>query len=180
MRFRAILTVTVCVLASAVRAEPASETGFTPLFTGTNLDGWKMQKGGEALTGKTEAYRKRFVVAAGELIIDEKLKGNAIIETEKTFSGDLTLRFEYKPGKGCNNDLYIQGIKFDLKTQSVPNLKIDEWNTFEIVIAGGKARIGNNGEQITTVKAKPGATPFAIRAEFGPVRFRNIRMKTGN
>ena len=38
------------------------EEGFTFLFNGKNLDGWKTSKGGEALDGKTEAYKGRFVV----------------------------------------------------------------------------------------------------------------------
>lgn len=179
MRFLTILLLAIPILVLAeTRAAP--EPGFTPLFTGMDLNGWKMQKGNVSLQGKTEAYRKRFFVQDQELIIDEKLKGNAIIETEKSFSGNMVLRCEYKPGKGCNNDLYLQGIKFDLTPKQVPNLQQDEWNTLEIAIRDGQAQIRNNQQLLTTKKTKPGATPFGIRAEFGPIRFRNIRVQGGN
>lgn len=177
MRFLSVLLFSF--VAVSAWADPGAEPGFTPLFNGKDLTGWKQQKGGQSLDGKTEAYKNRFTVQNEEIVIDEKIKGNAIIETQKKFDGDVIIRFEYKPGKGCNNDLYIEGIKFDLKTQTVKNLKQDDWNAFEIAIRDGMASLSNNEELQATVKAKPGATPFGIRAEFGPVRFRHIRVKEG-
>ena len=123
-----------------------TEPGFAMLFNGKNLDGWKLKKDGSKLDGKTEAAGGRFKVMEGKLILDPKVSGDIIIETAKEFAGDLTIRFEYKPGKGCNNDLFLRGTKFDIKTPDVKNLKEGEWNAFEIVLKGESAEFKNNGE----------------------------------
>jgi len=153
------------------------EAGFTLLFNGKNLDGWKMKKGGESLDGKTEAAGGRFKVMEGVLVIDPKVKGDIYIVTAKEFSKDLTIRFEYKPGKGCNNDLLLRGTKFDLKTPDVKNWKENEWNEFEITIQGTKAEFKNNGETQRTLQTKSEKSVFELRAELGPVEYRRLRIK---
>ncbi len=98
------------------------EPGFTPLFNGKNLDGWKTKSGGELLDGKTEAYKGRFKVRSGLLVIDPKVKGDVTIDTVKKFK-DVHIKFEFLPGPRCNNDLFIRGLKFDLVKGNVKNLK---------------------------------------------------------
>src|SRR3954447_12424934 len=45
------------------------EPGFTLLFNGKNLDGWREARGKkESLEGKTEAYQGRFKVVDGNLV----------------------------------------------------------------------------------------------------------------
>jgi hypothetical protein len=90
------------------------EPGFTLLFNGKDLSGWKMKKGGDSLDSKLEAANKRFTVVDGKLIIDPKVKGDVIIETAREFGKDLHLKFEFLAGPGCNNDLFIRGQKFDI------------------------------------------------------------------
>ena len=46
------------------------EPGFTSLFNGKDLTGWKTKKGGDSLDGKAEAYGNRFKVAQGKIVID--------------------------------------------------------------------------------------------------------------
>ena len=160
-------------------ADPGAEPGFTPLFNGKDLTGWKTKKGGVSLEGKAEAYNKRFVVEGEELVIDPKVKGDVIIETARTFSEDVIIRFEFKPSEGCNNDLFLRGVKFDLTPKNVTNMKLDAWNAFEIVVRNGKVEFRNNEEPLKTVAAKPMATPLGIRAEFGAIRFRHFRYREG-
>ncbi len=153
------------------------EPGFTLLMPGKTLDGWKMKKGGDSLAGKMEAAKGRFKLLDGVLIVDPKVKGDIIIETAKEYGKDLTIRFEYKPGKGCNNDLFLRGTKFDIKTPDIKNLKQDEWNEFEIVIQGSKAEFKNNGETQKTLNTKVEKSTFGIRAEIGPIEIRKLRIK---
>ena len=80
--------------------------------------------------------RDEVTFADGVLTIDPKVKGDIVVFTEKTFDKDAHIKFEFKPGKGCNNDLYFRGLKFDLKTPDVKNMKEGEWNAFEIVVTG--------------------------------------------
>jgi hypothetical protein len=155
------------------------EPGFTALFNGKDLTGWKIQKG-ESLDGKTEAAKNRFTVEDGKIVVDFKTKGNVIIETAKDYGKDVHIKFDYLPGKGCNNDLYFRGIKFDIKTPDVKNLKEGEWNEFEIIVKGDQAEFKNNGEVQRAAAAKPGATPLGIRAEFNPIQFRRLRIKEGS
>src|SRR5262245_35901079 len=104
------------------------ESGFTLLFNGKNLDGWKAKTGGEALDGKTEAYKGRFKVSDGILTIDPSVKGDVRIVTTKSFDGDVHIKFDFKPDAKCNNDLFLRGQKFDLVKGNVKNLKEGEWN----------------------------------------------------
>src|SRR5256885_6581569 len=111
------LTSTLVVLISvhATRGDDFKpEDGFTLLFNGKDLTGWKTTKG-ESLDGKTEAYNGRFKAADGVLTIDPKVKGDVRIETQKEFGKDVHIKFDFLPGEGCNNDLFLRGLKFDLK-----------------------------------------------------------------
>jgi hypothetical protein len=153
------------------------EEGFALLFNGKDLSGWQTKQG-ESLEGKAEAFNKRFTAAEGILRIDDKVKGDVVIQTTRQVGKDATLRFDFFPGPGCNNDLFFRGIKFDIKPSDVKNLKVGEWNEFEIVVTGEKAEFKCNGQSIKSgVGTKGGASPFGIRAEFGAIQFRRIRVK---
>ena len=172
------------ILSPFASAAPAfePEAGFTLLFNGTDLTGWQVaptkdkDKAGEGLAGKTESPTKRFVVKDETIVVDAKVKGDTTLFTEKTFAKDAQIRFDFKPGKGCNNDLYFRGLKFDIKEGDIKTLKYDEWNSFEIVLAGETAEFKCNGESVKKMKAKPTATNFGIRAEAGPIEIRRIRI----
>lgn len=152
------------------------EPGFTSLFNGKNLDGWKT-KDGKSLEGKTDAYDGRFKVEGGSLVIDYKVKGDRTINTAKEFGKDVHIKFEFKPGKDCNNDLYFRGIKFDLTKGNVKNMKMDEWNTLEIIATGKMLTFKNNGETQRTNDAKTDSSSLGVRAELNAVEIKNIRYK---
>ncbi len=169
--------------ASAADFKP--EPGFALLFNGTDLTGWQVaptkdkdkEKAGETLTGKKETPTNRFTVKDETLIIDPKVKGDITLFTEKTFAKDAHIKFDFKPGKDCNNDLFFRGMKFDIKESDLKNFKAGEWNSFEIVITGENAEFKCNGEVVKKMKAKPAATTFGIRAEFGAIEFRRLRIQ---
>ena len=156
------------------------EPGFTLLFNGKNLDGWKEASGKkESLEGKTEAYKGRFKVVEGTLVYDPAVKGDLYIETAKEFGKDVHIKFDFKPGPKCNNDLFLRGTTFDIVPGSKENknVKEGEWHTFEIIVTGDKIEHKINGETARTSKAKDKATPFKLRAEFGAIEIKNIRVK---
>jgi hypothetical protein len=168
-----------CLLVGLMLASDlgAGDAKFVPLFNGKNLDGWKTKKGGELLDGKTEAYKGRFKVVGGSLVIDPKVKGDVIIETVKEFGKNVVIRFEFNPGPGCNNDLFFRGTKFDIVAKQLKNIKEGEWNTLEISAVGDKLEHKVNGESKRVSTAKTKASPFGIRAEFGPLQIRNLQVK---
>ena len=75
----------------------SAEAGFTPLFNGTDLHGWK---------GDTMGYRAH----EGELIVTPlgtSSQGPGHLYTTDTFN-DFELRFEFKLTPGANNGLAIR------------------------------------------------------------------------
>ena len=174
------LTICVALLSAAGLAADdfKPEDGFTFLIGGKELSGWKTEKG-ESLDGKPEAYGGRFKLADGVLTVDPAVKGDVKIFTTREFGKDIHIKFDFRPDAKCNNDLFLRGLKFDLKRPDVKNMKEGEWNSFEIVITGDKAEFKNNGETLKTVSVKGKATPFGIRAEFGSMQVRRLRVKEG-
>jgi hypothetical protein len=178
IRLAAGLFLTATALATAPAADDFKpEPGFNLLFTGESLDGWKLK--GDALDGKTDAANKRFTVKDAALVIDPKVKGDLKLETAKEFDGDVHLKFDFRPGAGCNNDVFFRGTKFDLKKADLKAMKEGEWNAFEIVVTGDTAEFLCNGESVKKMKVKAGKAPLGIRAEFGPVEIRRVRVKEG-
>ncbi len=156
------------------------EPGFTLLFNGKNLDGWREAKGKKAaLDGKTEAYKGRFKVVEGKLVYDPAVKGDSYIETVRAFGKDVHIKFEFNPGPKCNNDVFLRGTKFDIVpgNKENKNVKEGEWYTFEVIVSGDKVEHKINGATVRTSKAKAQATPLMLRAEFGAMQVKNIRFK---
>jgi len=176
---RSIYAIALIPLIAIAAEEP------TPMpLLGKTLDGWKAKKTGESFDGKTTAYKGRFTLAEGVLTIDPKVKGDVILETVREFKGDVTLTVEFKPGKGCNNDVFFRGQKFDLvpeggKGKGLAGVKEAEWSTLEIVVEGQTFVIRVNGKEARKGKTKSLASPLGLRAEFGPIAFRNLRVKQG-
>ncbi len=157
------------------------ESGFKPLFNGKDLDGWKEASGKSraSLAGKTEAFKGRFKVVDGKLVLDPAVKGDLYIETARQFGKDVHIKFDFKPGAKCNNDLFLRGTKFDIVPGNKENkgVELGKWSTFEIVVHGDKVEHRINGTTRRTSKAGAKPTPFKLRAEFGAIEYRNIRVK---
>lgn len=170
--------------AAPVRAQDEFrlESGFKLVFDGKSLDGWK-EAGGkkEVLDGKAEAFGGRFKVTEGRLVIDPAVKGDLHIETAKTFGKDVHIKLDFKPGPKCNNDVFLRGTKFDVNPtgKEAGKAKEGEWSTLEIVVVGDRVEHKIGGETVRTSTLKPGteATSFRIRAEFGALEIRNLRVK---
>jgi len=167
------------VLAPAAADDPKADAGYTLLFNGKDLAGWKEKGSKDSLAGKTEAFKGRFKVKDGELVIDPSVKGDVRIESEKEFAKDFVIKFEFKPDEKCNDDLFIRGQKFDLSTQNVKNMKIGEWNPIEIAMKDGKIEFKVNGEVVRSAATKSERSTFEIRAEFGAIQIRKFQVKEG-
>ncbi len=148
----------------------------TALFNGKDLSGWKETKGGALLNGKTEAYKKRFTYADGTLTIDPAVKGDVHIETQKPLPKNVRMTFEFMGDAKCNNDLFLHGMKFDISKANVKSLKVDTWQTMEIIVKDGSAEYRVDGEMVKTMKTKGEPTSLRIRAEFGKMQIRKLQM----
>jgi hypothetical protein len=176
------LSAGVVVAADDFKPEP----GYKLVFNGKNLDGWqtkaaKKDAKSESLEGKTEAFGGRFKVKDGELVIDPAVKGDRYIETVAPVGGDFTVRFDFMPDDKCNNDLLFLGTKFDIKAgdKNLKTIKVNEWNAMEIAVKGGTATYKINGETAGTQKPKGDKGAFSLRAEFGGMAVKNVRVSDG-
>lgn len=178
-----LLIIPALLLAAADDFKP--EAGFTLLFNGKNLDGWreasnkKDAPAGASLEGKAEAFAGRFKVTEGRLVIDPSVKGDRYLETTKEFAKDVVIRFDFKAGAKCNNDIFLRGGKFDIVPGNKENksVKEGEWATCEIVVTGDVMEHKINGETARKSKAGAAATAFKVRAEFGAIEIKNVRYK---
>jgi hypothetical protein len=171
-----LLLATAAVAADPVKPD-AKKADAGPLFNGKDLSGWIIhpKKGDdEVLEGKTEAAKGRFKVADGVIVVDAKVKGDITMSTVKEIAGDAHISFEFLPGPGCNNDLFFHGTKFDLKKQDIKSLKEGEWNKFEMIRSGKQVEFRCNGESIKKLTAKTDSSPLGLRAEAGPIQYRNL------
>lgn len=170
-----------CVAACLLGAD-TKEEGFKPLFNGKDFTGWKTKAkgkaGAEPLDGKEEAFGGRFKARDGKMIIDPKVKGDVIIETAKAYAGDVTIRFEFLPGARCNNDLFFRGQKFDLSKENIKGLELGKWHTMEITVKGEEIEFKYDGASKRKAKLRSKAgTTLGVRAEFGEMEIRNMRVK---
>lgn len=157
-----------------------TEPGFTSLFNGKNLDGWRQKSDKVALDGKTEAYKGRFRVENGILHYDPKPGGDRYIETTKEYTKDVHFKFDFNPGPKCNNDILFRGTKFDIVPGNKENktVKEGEWYTFELIAKGDEIIHKINGETARTTKNVKGkANNIVLRAEIGAMQVKNIRVK---
>ncbi len=171
------LVLTFLISSVCVGEDVQLEPGYKSLFNGKDLTGWKLKSGGESLDGKTETEKKRFQVQDGNLVIDGKARGNMVIETQTQFGGDVHIRFEFMPGENCNNDLYIRGLKFDIKKGAVKKYELGKWHKFEIIIRGKEALFKSDGDTLRVQKTKTDMSPLGVRAEFGAIKYRHLCFK---
>jgi len=157
----------IALLLAAPLAFAADEPGFTPLFDGKTLNGWKL------VGGRGPGY----LAQDGKIICPADGGGNLF--TEKEFA-NFALRFEFKLTAGANNgvgirapfegDAAYQGMEIQILDDGDPVYQgkirpeqyhgsvydvipartgyrkpVGEWNEEEIVVNGRRIKITLNG-----------------------------------
>jgi len=196
-RFAAVLAIPLAfaALGAEAAAPQAVEEGFTSLFDGKTLEGWK---------GSTAGY------AAENGVLVCKKEGGGNLFTVKEF-GDFIFRFDFKFEPGGNNGVSVRGHEIQILDDYAPQHKdikpcqyhgsiycvvpakrgstkpAGEWNTEEIMVKGSRWKVTVNGTVIVDVDLAevPGQEALAKRTK-GPlgflghgtrVEFRNLRIK---
>jgi hypothetical protein len=162
-----------CLLAVAAHfAAAQTEPGFTPLFNGKNLDGWKLVR----------ASGPGYLVEEGRIVCPANGGGNLF--TEKEYA-NFVLRLEFKLSPGGNNGIGLRaplegdaayvGMEIQVLDDPAPQYKdikptqhtgsiydvfpaklgaqkpAGEWQSYEITANGRRITIKLNGQ--TTVDA---------------------------
>lgn len=186
------LTVALAILVVTVHAAPLAragddfkiEEGYTSLFNGKDLTGWKIGKNGkEPLDGRTEAANKRFEVKDGSIVVNE---GRGIVDlyTVKDFDKDFHLKLEFRAAPRADSGLYIRGHQLQVRDyptvgpyKKLKNFKDGSWNELDVTVTGTAALCKCNGEILETAFQVPAKGGIGLQAETGKFEFRRIRVK---
>lgn len=200
----------VCAIAAVARPDDKPPEGFTRLFNGNNLDGWKA-------TGKADQW------AVQDGLIVCKGGGGGWLLTEKDY-GDFEFRCEYRWAKeGGNSGIALRtpdkgdpayvgmeiqliddegwekvnkskladyqhtGSIYDVQpAKPAANKPIGEWNSVRIVCQGRKVIVEQNGKELINAnlddyKAKFDRHP-GLKQEKGKIGFQsyNVRVEFRN
>jgi hypothetical protein len=138
-------------------APPQADDGFTPLFNGKDLTGWKY--GNEILDGKTETADKRFQVVDGAIVAQEKdASGKGGIKdlyTVASFDKDFQLRLEFRAGLKADSGVYVRRTQLQVRDYARRNeqkqltkFRNDDWNELDITVRGGVVSTTVNGKAV--------------------------------
>ena len=197
-----ILFPTIAAFGIAVSGLGA-EQGFSPLFNGKDLTGWKLRR--------PDGHNSWSVLPGGVLknTVENGVHGTDLV-SEKKFR-NFTVRYDYMTPENSNSGFYLRGryeiqILGDHKSGQASNTgngslynfkapdkfitkPAGEWQTAEATIIGNRVTVTMNGAKIhDNVEVthptggeldnkvdEPG--PIMLQGDHGTVSFRNIRIK---
>ena len=151
-----------------LRAGDNTEPGFTPLFNGKDLTGWRLGK--TVLDGKTESANKKWHVTDGVIVIDGG--GGGDLYTTRDFTTSYHLKLQFRAAPKADSGVYIGGVQLQVRDYPTvgPYKKVKfnsgDWNDLDITVKNGVVTTTVNGKALTakellnlTVKdGKPEAT----------------------
>jgi 3-keto-disaccharide hydrolase len=195
------------VLALATPALRGADDGFTPLFNGKDLTGWKVQfKDAD----KDADPAKTFTVKDGALIISGK--PTCYIHTEKSYK-DYVIKYDWRFPEGSSPDsnsgclvhiqpppkvmpksvepqgrykdhgkLFFIGVKgegkFDEEAHKKALKPMGQWSTTEVTCkADGSISVKLNDIPVSEGKTELTSGPIGFQCEGWEVHFRNIKIK---
>jgi hypothetical protein len=157
------------------------EEGFTRLFNGKDLSGWRL--GQESLDGKTETADHRFAAKDGAIVIQGAPKIEDLY-TVREFGRDFVLRLEFRAGPRANSGLYIRGKQLQVRDyptigpyKTLKQFHDGGWNVIEVTVKGDAAECTCNGELLEKALAVPPKGGIGLQSETGQIEYRRIRLK---
>jgi hypothetical protein len=192
MQRRSLIVLTGLIVSTVAFAAGDVEPGFTSLFDGKTLNGWKLlAKSGEG-----------YLVQGGMIVCPPKGGGNLFYDKE--FS-DFVLRFEFQLEDGSNNGLAIRapmqegniaydGIELQIIDDSSERYKkiepwqkhgslyhvfpakegalkkVGEWNEQEVTVKGTTVKVVLNGKTILDVDKATVKGPEILKKHPGLMR----------
>lgn len=204
MRYASLL---FCGLLALVGATPAAAQpdntppeGFRALFNGKNLEGWRtILQGGKEDDGKVFSVKDGVIVVAGNpagYFYTDKSYKNYVLRYDWKFSKEgnsgLLVHITGKHGvwpksievQGQQSDhgriFAIGGAsgKFSVNNQAQKKaIKINDWNTTEVISKDGELTSKINGIEVSTGKGSLTEGPFGFQSEGTELYFKNIRLR---
>jgi hypothetical protein len=154
------ITVSSSALTSTAADEFKLEEGYTSLFNGKDLNGWKYPgTKGKALDGQTETPDKRIEVRDGVILVNEKDKdgkgGIKDLYTVQEFNKDFHLKLEFRAAPRADSGLYIRGPQLQVRDYPTigPYNKVKfnngDWNELDVTVKNKVVIVSVNGKALT-------------------------------
>jgi hypothetical protein len=171
----------------AFSADFKPEEGYTSLFSGKDLTGWRYGKQGPALEGATATADKRVEVKDDAIVMNAKdaagKGGIKDVYTVKEFDKDFHLKLEFRAGEKADSGVYIRSPQLQIRDfirrgeqKQLTKFKNDDWNELDITVKGTEATCLVNGEMLQKMKV-PAKGPIGLQAETGKFEYRRIRIR---
>jgi hypothetical protein len=136
------------------------EAGYTSLFNGKDLTGWRYPGSkGAMLDGKTETPDKRIQVVDGIIVVNEKDdKGKGGIKdlyTVQEFPKDFHLKLEFRAAPRADSGLYIRGPQLQVRDYPTvgpykpKGFKNADWNELDVTVKNKTIITSVNGKSLT-------------------------------
>lgn len=193
----------ICLIPVSAAAETGD--GFTPLFDGKTLDGWKKHGGGATYRVEEECIVGQVGPGANTFLCTEKTYGDFILKLEARFdvpgNSGIQVRSHVDPkndrvfGYQCEIDpsarawsagIYDEGRRgwlfpLDKDENARKAFKKDDWNQFVIQCVGPSIRTWLNGvpcADLFDTADLEGLIALQVHSgQKGQIRWRNIRLK---
>jgi hypothetical protein len=165
---------------SAIVRAGEDAKGYTSLFNGKDLTGWRAGK--MKLDGKAETANKKWHVTDGAIVIDGG--GGGDIYTVEEFNKDFHLKLEFRAARKADSGLYLRGVQLQVRDYpragpyTKAKFKDDDWNELDITVTGNKALCKCNGDVIEKAYKIGAKGGIGLQSEGGKFEFRKIRIKT--
>lgn len=141
-----LLAAALGVVAQEFQAEP----GYTVLFNGKDLSGWRAGK--DLLDGLTETKNKKWHVSDGAIVIDGG--GGGDLYTVKDFDKDFNLKLEFRAATKADSGVYLRGVQLQVRDypRAGPYTKVkfkdNDWNELEVTVKGPVYSASVNGKAL--------------------------------
>jgi hypothetical protein len=121
------------------------EEGFTSLFNGKDLTGWRYKGSKENLEGKTSTEDGRIKVEGGVIVMmakDNKGKGGIRdLYTLKDYAKPFHLKLEFRASLKADSGVYVRGPQLQVRDfirrnehKHLKKFQNDGWNTLDIIV----------------------------------------------
>ena len=157
-----LFAVTLAFFAPPLRAADdfKVEEGYTSLFNGKDLTGWRYVGSKDSLDGKMETPDKRFQVVDGVIVAAENdaagKGGIKDLYTIKSFNKDFNIKMEFRAASKADSGVYIRGPQLQVRDyirrneqKQLKKFKNDDWNELDITVKDGIINTSMNGKTVT-------------------------------
>jgi hypothetical protein len=194
------------LLGGAVADDKKNE-GFTDLFNGKDLTGWKFEMPKDADPAKTWSVKDGVIVCTGQpnayFYTDKSFKNYVLLYDWRYIKPEEGKKSSYNSGalihiqkhkiwptcvevQGANANhgfLYFLGCKkieakYDQKAKDKATKPLGEWNTTEITCKDDGSIVSKiNGDEVSSGKSDLTEGPIGFQSEGAVIEFKNIKIK---